>query len=205
MQLSEYILLCILFYIIGSIPTAYLLVKYKTGKDITKEGSGNVGALNSFEVSKSRLIGITVLVLDFLKGFLPSFLFLKIAGYSIETMFLPIALIVLGHNFSVWLKFKGGRGLATAAGIIVAVEPVVLLIWCILFLISYVFYRKVHFGNIVATLLVPVFYYLWLSLFFITASNNLNYIFVFITIVCLLILLKHIHPFLDMIKTRKKE
>ena len=194
MQLSEYILLCILFYIIGSIPTAYLLVKYKTGKDITKEGSGNVGALNSFEVSKSRLIGITVLVLDFLKGFLPSFLFLKIAGYSIETMFLPIALIVLGHNFSVWLKFKGGRGLATAAGIIVAVEPVVLLIWCILFLISYVFYRKVHFGNIVATLLLPVIYYFVQSVFCRSdasaADTDFQTNLVFIVIASLIILLE---------------
>lgn len=201
MQLSEYILLCILFYLIGSIPTAYLLIKYKTGKDITKEGSGNVGALNSFEVSKSKSTGIAVLVLDFLKGLIPAFLFLKAAGYSIEIMFIPIALIVFGHNFSVWLKFKGGRGLATAAGIIVAVEPVALLIWCLLFMASFGVYRKVHFGNIVATLLLPLVYY------FVQPLMNSKYpeiLFVFSVIISLIILLKHINPFMELIKARNR-
>lgn len=201
MQLSEYILLCILFYLIGSIPTAFLILKYKTGKDITKEGSGNVGALNSFEVSKSKSTGIAVLVLDFLKGFIPSFLFMNIAGYSIETMFIPLSLLVLGHNFSVWLKFKGGRGLATAAGICTAVVPAALLIWCLLFLASFGIYRKVHFGNIVATLLLPLVYFLVQPFM---NTKNPELLFVLTVIISLIILLKHINPFLELIKSRKK-
>lgn len=204
MQYSEYILLCILFYLIGSVPTAYLILKFSHGKNITKEGSGNVGALNSYEVTNSKVTGLFVLVLDFLKGFIPSFIFLKVAGYSLETLFLPIALIIAGHNFSVWLKFKGGRGLATAAGICAAVEPWALLIWFALFIISYGGYRNIHFGNIIATLFLPIVYYLIFPVVK-HADTDINTMITFIIVMSLIILLKHIEPFLEIIKSHKSK
>ncbi|MFA7361377.1 MAG: glycerol-3-phosphate acyltransferase [Candidatus Kapaibacterium sp.] len=204
MSYPEYILLCILFYLIGSIPTAYLILKFRHGKNITQEGSGNVGALNSYDVTKSKVTGIVVLVLDFLKGFIPSFIFLYIAGYSLETMLIPIALILVGHNFSVWLKFKGGRGLATAAGLCVVIEPWILLIWCAIFIISYGAYRKVHFGNIIATLLLPVVYYL-INPIIIHTYTDINTLITFIIVMSLIILLKHIKPFLEIIKSTKSK
>lgn len=204
MQYTEYILLCILFYLIGSIPTAYLILKYSHGKNIIKEGSGNVGALNSYEITNSRVTGIIVLVLDFIKGFAPSFIFLKAAGYSLETMLLPLALIVAGHNFSVWIKFKGGRGLATAAGICAATEPWALLIWCAIFTISYGAYKNVHFGNIAATILLPVVYYI-INPMINQKDSNPSTIIIFIIIIALIILLKHINPFLDMVESYKSK
>jgi acyl phosphate:glycerol-3-phosphate acyltransferase len=200
---TEYVLLCILFYLIGSVPTAYLVILKSTGKDITKEGSGNVGALNSYEVTKSKWTGISVLVLDFLKGFIPSFLFLKVGGFPFETLLIPFALLIIGHNYSVWLKFKGGRGLATAAGLCVAVEPFALLIWCLLFLMSFAVYRKVHFGNIVATLLLPVVFYLakpLLEKYDGAMSNGFEIMFVMVSVISLVILLKHIGPFMEMVR-----
>lgn len=204
MPYPEYILLCILFYLIGSIPTAYLILKFRHGKNIMQEGSGNVGAMNSYDVTKSKVTGIVVLVLDFLKGFIPSFIFLYIAGYNIETMLIPIALILVGHNFSVWLKFKGGRGLATAAGLCVVIEPWILLIWCAVFMISYGAYRKVHFGNIIATLLLPVVYYL-INPIVIHTYTDINTLITFIIVMSLIILLKHIKPFLEIIKSTKSK
>ena len=203
---TEYVLLCILFYLIGSIPTAYLLIKIRTGKDITKEGSGNVGALNSYDVSKSKWTGISVLIIDFLKGFIPSFLFLKVGGYHFESLLIPIALLIAGHNFSVWLKFKGGRGLATAAGLLAVAEPFAILIWCVLFLISMAIYRKIQFGNIVASLLLPLAYYLLrpvLENYDSVMKNGFDTMFAFVCVLSLLILLKHIKPFMEMVRVRK--
>lgn len=203
---AEFVLLCILFYLIGSIPTAYLVILKSTGKDITKEGSGNVGALNSYEVTKSKWTGISVLVLDFLKGSIPAFLFLKVGGFSFESLLIPFALLIVGHNFSVWLKFKGGRGLATGAGLSVAVDPFVLLIWCLLFLLSVAIYRKVHFGNIVATLLLPLAYYLLrpvLEKFDGAMNYGFEPLFVFVSVISLVILLKHIKPFIEMVRKAK--
>lgn len=198
MQYAEYILLCILFYLTGSVPVAYLIIKFSRGINITEEGSGNVGALNSYEVTNSRFTGISVLFIDFLKGFLPALLFVKFAGYSVETMTIPLSLIVAGHNFSVWIKFKGGRGLATAAGIFVIVEPWALLIWCTVFLVSYLIYRNVHFGNITATILLPIVYYILSSMVLGNNYDN-NPLLILIIIISLLILIKHINPMLELI------
>ena len=206
MTTAEYVLLCVLFYLIGSIPTAYIIILKSTGKDITREGSGNVGALNSYEVTNSKLTGIAVLVIDFLKGFIPAFVFLKAGGYPFETLLIPFILLIAGHNFSVWLKFKGGRGLATAAGLCVAAEPFALLIWCFVFLLSFAVYRKVHFGNIAATLLLPLAFYLtkpFLMKFDGAMSNGFEIMFALVAAVSLLILLKHIGPFMDMVRKGK--
>ena len=69
MNVTELVLLCILFYLIGSVPVSYILFKRKTGGDITKNGSGNAGALNIYESSGSKALGLTVLAFDFFKGF----------------------------------------------------------------------------------------------------------------------------------------
>jgi len=74
----ESILVFVLCYIIGSFPTAYLLVKAASGKDVTREGSGNVGTLNSFQVSKSKWVGVLVLVTDLFKGLLPVYIMLYV-------------------------------------------------------------------------------------------------------------------------------
>ncbi len=201
--IPEYFLLCLLFYLIGSVPTAYIILKYFSGSDITKEGSGNVGALNSYEVSKSKTIGITVLVIDFLKGLIPSVLLFHFYMHDISFVFIPIVLLVAGHNFSVWIRFRGGRGLATTAGIALAVNFWFLLFWCTLFFIFFLPKRNVHIGNIAATLLLPIAFVFSKPLL----SENDSYMVLnfgvylsLIAVICLLILLKHIKPFLDILK-----
>jgi glycerol-3-phosphate acyltransferase PlsY len=205
MNVTELVLLCILFYLIGSVPVSYILFKRKTGKDITKNGSGNAGALNIYESSGSKALGLTVLAFDFLKGFVPSFLLYKYSGFSPSVYLLPVVFLVAGHNFNVWLKFKGGRGLATAAGISAVFSPVTLFIWCLLFILSFGIKRNVHFGNISASVLLSVVIYVfqpYLAEFDHMIANHFGVYLPFMIIICLLILLKHIGPFLEMIKNK---
>ncbi|MCC6864902.1 MAG: glycerol-3-phosphate acyltransferase [Ignavibacteria bacterium] len=147
----------VLCYLIGSFPTAYILVKAKTNKDVTKEGSGNVGTLNSFQVSKSKFIGITVLFIDLLKGALPVYFLLFIMPQMYQTVMLGACAIILGHNYPIWLKFKGGRGLASGAGLFLVINFYILIGWCIVWLLMFLLKRKVLIANTAATFLLPVF------------------------------------------------
>ena len=128
---SEIIICVFVGYLIGSIPSAYLILKIFKNKDIRELGSGNVGTLNSYEVTESKLIGISVLISDSVKGIL-SVLIVKY-GVGNEFIFLIVSLnaAVLGHCYSIWLKFKGGRGLATAGGGSLVLSPAILIAWII--------------------------------------------------------------------------
>jgi len=203
------ILLSILFYLIGSIPTAYLLVRSKN-IDITQTGSGNVGALNSFEVTGSKKIGVFVLVIDFLKGFIPSFILTRYLEAPLSISVLPILMLIVGHNFSVWLKFKGGRGLATAAGISIAINFWLLIIWCVLFLLVFLVKRNVHAGNIAATVLMPLVliftsgFVVKFTYDFYSGADiyNFNWLFTLFASISILILIKHIGPLVELLKTK---
>ena len=147
----EYLFSALIGYLLGSIPAAYLIVKRVNKLDITKEGSGNVGALNSFEISKSKLIGLTVLIIDLLKGLssvlIPIFIFPGEFGYPAVGLFFS----VFGHCYNPWLEFKGGRGLATAAGGAIIIFPLLLILWCVLWVIFYLMKKNIHFANISST------------------------------------------------------
>jgi glycerol-3-phosphate acyltransferase PlsY len=147
----EYLLSSLIGYLFGSFPSAYLLVKKASGVDITKEGSGNVGAYNSLEVTKSKFIGISVFLLDFLKGVGSALI--PILIFPNEFIFPALALFfaVFSHCFNPWLQFKGGRGLATAAGGAAIILPLLLLVWCVLWAIFYVMRKDIILANITAT------------------------------------------------------
>lgn len=142
-------------YLIGSLPTAYLLVKWKTHQDVRKMGSGNVGALNSYEVTRSKFVGVAVLVVDLLKGVLAVTLTRLFVGDSFLILGLTVISAVIGHNYPLWLSFRGGRGLATAAGALLLVNGVFVVIWGVLWSIAYLWTKNVHKGNIAAIALTP--------------------------------------------------
>jgi acyl phosphate:glycerol-3-phosphate acyltransferase len=197
------IILTILFYLIGSIPTAFLILKLFHKKDIRQEGSGNVGAMNSYDVSGSKKTGIIVFFIDLLKGFIPAFIALEFLKLNFEIILIPLLALVAGHNFSVWIKFKGGRGLATAAGILILFNYWLVVIWCVLYLLSNLFKKNVHIGNSVATILLPFVLLLMNSQGFSSSrytgiSNEIFNIFCFL--LCFIILLKHISPILSIIR-----
>ncbi|MBI5472574.1 MAG: glycerol-3-phosphate acyltransferase [Ignavibacteriae bacterium] len=148
----SYMLAGVVGYLIGSFPTAYLVVKWKSQIDIRTAGSGNVGTLNSYQVTNSRFVGAIVLVIDVVKGLLAVLFIKQITG----TEFVPQALTgvcaVLGHDFPIWLRFKGGRGLATAAGVMLAVSWFLVVLWMLLWFVGKKISHDINVGNAFATL-----------------------------------------------------
>ena len=146
-------------YLVGSIPFALLLSRIK-GVDIRKVGSGNVGATNVFRMV-SKPLGIATFLCDALKGFVPAFVFPMFGNGGSGTFQgseLGVwcgALAIVGHNWPVFLKFKGGKGIATSAGVLLGIAPAAvgigLLGWILLFVTS----RYVSVASVGAALLVP--------------------------------------------------
>lgn len=149
-------------YLLGSIPTGFLVARAK-GIDIRSVGSGNIGATNAMRVL-GRPAGIFVLLMDALKGFLAVaslgpelFKILHLPPDSVPAGLLIAGIgAVLGHNFTPWLGFKGGKGIATTAGVYLALAPwavgIALLTWVVVTLIS----RYVSLGSIAAALALAV-------------------------------------------------
>lgn len=131
----EIIIYSLIAYLVGSIPFG-LLVGKLFGRDVRKEGSGNIGATNVTRVVGKKA-GILVLFLDALKGFLPVY-YLVSKGYSPKLISVVSIFAVLGHTFSIFLKFKGGKGVATALGVLLALSIkssiIVLMFWIGIFL-----------------------------------------------------------------------
>ena len=143
------LLAAVVGYLIGSIPTAYLIVRWKSKVDIRKAGSGNVGTLNSYEVTRSKLVGVLVLVVDLLKGVSAVLLAAAIApGMGFGASAVGGISAVVGHSFPFWLKFKGGRGLATAAGVLMPLQWLVVLFWGFWWAIGFFLTRNVNVGNV---------------------------------------------------------
>ena len=132
------ILLIIFSYLCGSIPSGYILIKKKLNKDVRDFGSGNIGATNVKRVGGSKLGNITI-ILDMVKAIVPiliAFLFINIGwletNKSISLSLIAIAAI-LGHNYTVFLKFKGGKGVATSAAAFMFVVPKAFIVTAIVF------------------------------------------------------------------------
>jgi acyl phosphate:glycerol-3-phosphate acyltransferase len=172
-----YLIVAAVAYLLGSIPFGYLLVRVFRGEDIRQTGSGNIGATNVVR-SGAKGLGIATLVLDAVKGAVA----VLFAGYvaSIESSSHPglvrgqlmataALFAVLGHVFPVWLKFKGGKGVATALGVFCVLFPKAILLALIFFVLIVAVTRYVSLGSTIGAIAFPVAAYFlqkpdWLSL-----------------------------------------
>jgi glycerol-3-phosphate acyltransferase PlsY len=152
----SFVLAGLLGYVLGSVPSAYLLVRWKSRLDVRYTGSGNVGALNSYQVTGSFLIGAAVLFVDAAKGIAAVSLSGLLAGNDFPHGACAGLLSIIGHNFPVWLRFRGGRGLATAAGAITVFCWPVLPAWGVLWAAAYALLRSVNTASAVASVLLPL-------------------------------------------------
>jgi len=153
-----------LAYLLGSIPFGYLLVRTFRKEDIRASGSGNIGATN---VARSGApgLGLATLVLDLGKGstaVIAAFLIARHSGVMDRSHAFDLAMgaaiaAVLGHIFPVWLGFRGGKGVATAMGVFLALSPVLGLFILIVFIVVFAFSRYVSLSSIVAAASVPIF------------------------------------------------
>jgi acyl phosphate:glycerol-3-phosphate acyltransferase len=157
------LLVVIIAYLIGSIPFGYLIVRAKGGGDVRDTGSGGTGATN---VSRraGKAAGIITLILDVQKGFIAIIiaeLLLKDVGPIAASWMLAAAAVaaLLGHIFPVWLGFRGGKGVATGAGVFLALAPLAVLFAGVMFVVLVWWRRMVSLGSIAAAVTIPA--YLW--------------------------------------------
>jgi len=202
----EYLLSSIIGYLFGSIPTAYLLLKKTKGIDITKSGTGNVGAMNSYEVTNSKMIGVIVLIIDFLKGMLPAIIVLLLFESSFFVASLAVLFAIFSHCFNPWLGFKGGRGLATAAGGTAIIFPFLLIAWVVFWIIVYLIKKDIHIANILATvlsLLSILGFPDYILQFAYPQPVLVNELLLFTSAGLLIIFIKHIEPLKEIISNKK--
>jgi acyl phosphate:glycerol-3-phosphate acyltransferase len=154
----NYFIIAAVSYLLGSIPFGFLLVRIFKGEDVRASGSGNIGATNV--ARRSPLLGIATLLLDAAKG-LAAVLAARVLfhGQGPEqqlTMTVAAFFAVLGHLFPVWLKFRGGKGVATSLGAFILLTPKSILCMVVLFLLVAVAFRYVSLGSVVVAAAFPL-------------------------------------------------
>lgn len=152
-------------YLLGSIPFGYVLVRIFRKQDIRSTGSGNIGATNVVR-SGAKGLGILTLVLDLLKAFAAVAIALHFApgtpGFPSDLAVAAGIAAVLGHVFPIWLRFKGGKGVASALGVFLALAPLAALCALGVFLVVFAITRYVSLASILAAVMLPPFCMLWL-------------------------------------------
>ena len=152
-------------YLLGAFPTAYVLVKVFAGRNVMDWGSGNVGTLNVHRATNSKKLTLAALMGDMLKSALTiaiGVFLARIVGLSEQAAGSVAGIAaVVGHNYSVYLKFKGGKGLACAAVLGFYLAPGIVGVWCLGYLAGVALTRILIVGQMVGTAILPVAAYFW--------------------------------------------
>jgi glycerol-3-phosphate acyltransferase PlsY len=146
----------------GSIPFGFILTKIFLKKDIREIGSGNIGATNVLRTG-NKMIGYITLSLDILKAIVP---LLIIKFYQSEFLFISALSIFLGHVFPLWLKFKGGKGVATYVGMLFCINYILGFIFIFSWFIIFIIFRYSSLSSLIASLTIPIYH------FYIIDNNN---------------------------------
>lgn len=152
-ELAQYWWIVLGAYILGATPFGFLAGKMR-GIDIRKHGSGNIGATNVVR-TLGKPVGITVLIFDICKGLVPVLIAKSLSDSSVLHIATAIAAI-LGHNYTFWLKFKGGKGIATTGGAILPIMPIALLAAVVAWLIVFFATRYVSLASLAAAVIIPL-------------------------------------------------
>ena len=169
----ELILIISCSYLMGSIPFGYLLTKIFLKKDIRNIGSGNIGATNVLRTG-NKLIGYSTLTLDVFKAVLPV-IFIKF-NYP-EYIYVSSLSVFIGHVFPLWLKFKGGKGVATYVGILFCINVFFGLLFISTCFILYFIFKYSSLSSLLATLSIPAY-----ILFFLNGQNIIFFLIIFVLI-----------------------
>lgn len=184
--------LIIFSYLLGSIPTAFILVKVFQGKDIRKMGSGNPGTTNVIR-SSGLLLGLITFIIDFLKGYIPIIITLK--SYP-QYIYISMFFVILGHIYSIFLKFKGGKGVATFFGVLFGISPKIFVISGIFFIISLLLTHIVSISSLISVI-VSMFLFT-----FIEKHNTMSKLTFFLIIS--IIILRHKENIIRLINKQEK-
>jgi len=151
----------IVSYLMGSIPFAFILTKIFLKKDIREIGSGNIGATNALRTG-NKLVGYTTLILDIVKAIIPV-IYVKM-NYP-ELIYIASLCAFLGHVFPIWLKFKGGKGVATYVGILFSINILLGLIFVVSWGVVFLLFRYSSLSSIIGSLSIPLY-------LFVTTEKN---------------------------------
>ena len=149
----DYLVIGIASYLMGSIPFGLILTKLFLNKDIREIGSGNIGATNALRTG-NKLIGYSTLILDIAKAIIPV-IYVKI-NYS-DLIYIASLCAFLGHVFPIWLKFKGGKGVATYVGILFSINIILGLIFVVSWAFIFLLFRYSSLSSIIGSLSVPIY------------------------------------------------
>ncbi len=149
----EFLTIGIISYLMGSIPFGLILTKIFLKKDIREIGSGNIGATNALRTG-NKLIGYSTLLLDVMKAILPV-LYVKINHP--ELIYIASLCAFLGHVFPIWLKFKGGKGVATYVGILFTINILLGFIFCVTWLLIFLISKYSSLSSLIGSLTIPVY------------------------------------------------
>ena len=163
----ELFLIILVSYLFGSIPFGLLLTKIFLKKDIREIGSGNIGATNVLR-SGNKILGYSTLVLDILKAVLP---ILYIKFFMNDYLYISALSIFIGHVFPIWLKFKGGKGVASYLGILCCLDIYTALIFGVVWISIFMLFKFSSLSSLLASLTVPIFHFFY--------NSNSDYYFYF--------------------------
>ena len=166
----EILIISTLSYLIGSIPFGFLLTKFFLKKDIRNIGSGNIGATNVLRTGNKK-IGYTTLLLDIVKAVIP-IIYIKL-NYP-NFIFIASLCIFLGHVFPIWLKFKGGKGVATYVGILFSINLYIGLVFIGIWFLTFLISKYSSLSSLCASLSIPIY------LFFFTNQNLIFFLIMFV-------------------------
>ncbi|NNG27514.1 MAG: hypothetical protein HKM87_08310, partial [Ignavibacteriaceae bacterium] len=174
--------------------------------DITKDGSGNVGTLNAIRTTKSKLIGVSVLIIDAIKGALSVFIPLILFPETFIFPALALLFAVFAHCFNPWLGLKGGRGLAVTAGGGLVIFPYLVLVWALLWVIFYLMKRNHHIANITATIFTLLLLFNTVDIamkYSAIKPENSSSLIAIVAAMLIIIFIKHIEPLKELIEKHK--
>jgi len=163
----ELFLIILISYLFGSIPFGLLLTKIFLKKDIREIGSGNIGATNVLRTG-NKILGYSTLVLDILKAVLPV---LYIKFFMNDYLYISALSIFIGHVFPIWLKFKGGKGVASYLGILCCLDIFTALIFGVVWISIFILFKFSSLSSLLASLTIPIFHFFY--------NSNSDYYFYF--------------------------
>ena len=163
----ELFLIILISYLFGSIPFGLLLTKFFLKKDIREIGSGNIGATNVLRAG-NKILGYSTLVLDILKAVLP---ILYVKFFMNDYLYISALSIFIGHVFPIWLKFKGGKGVASYLGILCCLDIFTALIFGIVWISIFILFKFSSLSSLLASLTIPIFQFFY--------NSNSDYYFYF--------------------------
>lgn len=156
----KYAIITFLSYLFGAVPYGYILLRLKTGEDILKMGSGNIGSTNVRRVAGKKLSIVTQL-LDMSKGLIPVTLFLilkkeGLVNFEYNLVYIIALATITGHNYSIFLKFKGGKGVNTTLGASLLIAPYPVMISVLTFFLTKAVFKYVSAGSLAIALVLPI-------------------------------------------------